>query len=699
MNDRKKPALLLPAGSPESFDAALAAGADEIYLGGKSFNARLGAENFSDEQIFDAIKKAHFFGVKVFVTLNTLLLDREMNEALRFAESLYLNDVDAIISTDPGFSAALHARYPDLSLHASTQCSAHNSEGVKLLASRGFDRVVLARECSCENIKKIRAAAPDTELEIFVHGALCVCHSGMCEFSAYMGGRSGNRGECAQPCRLPDENGVCRFSLKDNCLASHIEEIIASGVDSLKVEGRMKSPEYVYGVGRTYRTLLDEGRSASPDEFEYLSGLFSRSGFTDGYFKGSTGADMLGVRTDSDKAKTKTAEAETAVAMRSNRRRLPVSVAADIRAATVSSLTLSTKNESVTVYGEVPQPAITSPLSESDVVKNLCKFGNTPFSVDVSSFSLYLDRGISLPISAINSLRRTAVERLEASINTVFYPGRQRTSYIEPAKPAQRDPDGCSSVAHFVRAKGMPARRCLGGFSHIFLPIDEYLDAPTHIRDAVDGVELPPVVMQNEYSLLEEMLIRAKLCGIKHVSVQNIGQLRTAQRYGFQIHGGIFMSVYNSKSAEVLAKEGFTTLMLSPELNVVQMKAAAASSPVKTGAAVYGRLPMTVLEKCFIRDLVGVTKPAGKCEACGDGEFRYYRDRTGEAVPIHREFIHRNITYNPCPIYMADKLEPVSGGAVGDLHFFFTDETAEEAAAVTEAYKNKTPAERKIRRM
>ena len=159
MNDVKRPALLLPAGSPECFEAALAAGADEIYLGGKSFNARLGAENFSDEQIADAIKKAHFFGVKVYVTLNTLLLDREINEALRFAESLYLNDVDALIVTDPGFAAAIHARYPDLKLHASTQCSAHNSEGVKLLAGRGFERVVLARECSYDNIKKIRAAA------------------------------------------------------------------------------------------------------------------------------------------------------------------------------------------------------------------------------------------------------------------------------------------------------------------------------------------------------------------------------------------------------------------------------------------------------------------------------------------------------------------------------------------------------------
>lgn len=699
MNDVKKPALLLPAGSPECFEAALAAGADEIYLGGKSFNARLGAENFGEEQIAEAIKKAHFFGVKVYVTLNTLLLDRELNEALRFAETLYLNDVDALIVTDPGFAAAIHARYPDLKLHASTQCSAHNSEGVELLASRGFERVVLARECSLENIKKIRSAVPGTELEIFVHGALCVCHSGMCEFSAYMGGRSGNRGECAQPCRLPDANGVCRFSLKDNCLASHIEEVIASGVESLKVEGRMKSPGYVYGVGKIYRTLLDEGRNATEEELDRLAALFSRSGFTDAYFKGAPGPAMLGVRTDEDKERSKAAEAQAEAELSKNRRRLPVSVSADFRAGVVSSLTLACGSESVTVYGDVPQTAISAPLTEADVVKNLCKFGNTPFSVDISSFSLYLDRGISLPVSAINSLRRTAAERLEAKICTVSHPGRKKTGYMEPARPQQDGARGSGSVAHFIRSKGMPPRKVLSGFSHVFLPIDEYLDAPTHIRDAVDGVELPPVVMQNEYSLLEEMLIRAKLCGVTHVAVQNVGQIRAALRYGFQVHGGIFMNVYNSRTAEVLAKEGLSSFILCPELNIVQMKAVSASSPVKTGAAVYGKLPMTVLEKCVIRDITGTVKPIGRCEACSDGEFRYYRDRTGQSVPIHREFIHRNVTYNPYPIYMADKLDTVSGGAVGDLHFFFTDETAEEVEEITEAYKNKTPTDKKIRRM
>lgn len=694
----KKPRLLLPAGSPACFEAALAAGADEIYAGGKRFNARMGADNFTDEELAEAIRKAHFFGVDVFVTLNTLLLDREMADALRFAEYLYNNDVDALIVTDPGFAAAARKRFPGLRLHASTQCSAHNLTGAKLLASRGFSRVVLARECSGDDVEKIIAGFPDVEYETFVHGALCVCTSGMCEMSAYMGGRSGNRGDCAQPCRLPDSEGVCRLSLKDNCLAGHMERICSSGVTSLKIEGRMKSPEYVYGVGKIYRRLIDEGRDADAGEIKELSDIFSRSGFTDAYFRGKPGADMLGVRTEEDKARTEAAEAVIKTELNRSKRRIPVGIRAAIRAGTVAEVTFSAMNEVVTVFGEIPATAKTSPLTKEDVVKNLCKLGNTPFSVDPSAFSLTLDDDLSLPISAVNSLRRTAAERLEEKITRLRYPGRLAVVTPEPASaPAERD--GCFHIVHFVRSKGIPPRTALGRFSHIYLPIDEYLNAPMAVRDVTDGVELPPVVMMNEYTMLEEMLIRVKLCGVKNVMVPNIGTLRLALKYGFAVHGGLQLNVYNGRTAAVLAGEGLSSVLLSPELNIAQMKAIASASPVRTGAAVYGKLPEAVLEKCMIRDMAGSASPLKKCEACGDGEFRYFTDRSGEKIPVCREFIHRNVIYNPVPIYMADKQDAVSGGAVGDLHFFFTDETPEEAAAVIEAYGSKTPHAGRIKRM
>lgn len=695
----KKPRLLLPAGSPECFEAALAAGADEIYAGGKSFNARMGAENFSGEELSEAIKKAHFFGVDVFVTMNTLLLDRELPEALRFAELLYMNDVDALIVTDPGFAAAAKKRFPGLRLHASTQCSVHNASGAALMASRGFDRVVLARECSADDVDRIMSEFPDIEYETFVHGALCVCTSGMCEYSANMGGRSGNRGECAQPCRLPDSGGVYRLSLKDNCLAGHMERICRSGITSLKVEGRMKSPEYVYGVGTVYRRLIDEGRDATEEEIGQLSRIFSRSGFTDAYYRGAPGADMLGVRTDEDKKNTEEAESEIKQRLNRDKRRIPVSVRAAIRAGTVCELSLSAGNETVTVYGQIPDLAKTSPLTKEDVVKNLCKFGNTPFSVDPASFSLTLEDGLSLPVSAVNSLRRTAAARLEEAIRVTVHKDRAPVEVRDQPAEKRQDREGSFQIVHFVRSAGIPDRNHLAMFSHVYLPIDEYLNAPMTARDVTDGVELPPVVMAHEYTLLEEMLIRVKLCGVKNVMASNVGGLRLALKYGFNVSGGLQMNVYNSKTAEVLSAEGFSSLIMSPELNIAQMRAITASSPVRTGAAVYGKLPQMILEKCMIRDMAGTSSPLHKCEACGDGQFRYFTDRTGEKVPVCRQFIHRNAVYNPVPVYMADKQDAISGGAVGDMHFFFTDESPEEAAEIIDAYRNRTAPASRIKRM
>lgn len=695
----KKPRLLLPAGTPECFEAALSAGADEIYIGGKNFNARIGAGNFTEEEAAEAIKKAHFFDVSVFAAVNTLMLEREMADALRFAEKLYLSDVDALIVADPGFAAAAHRRFPDLRLHASTQCSVHNVEGARLLASRGFSRVVLARECTADDIEKIIRQFPDIEYEMFVHGALCVCTSGMCEMSAYMGGRSGNRGDCAQPCRLPDADGVYRLSLKDNCLAPHIKRICASGISSLKVEGRMRSPEYVYTVGKIYRKLIDENRGATDDELKALSDIFSRNGHTDGYYTGNVGANMLGVRTDADKEASAKAADAVRPELKTAKRRIPVSVKADIRSDAVSELTLSAKGQSVTVYGEIPAPAKTSPLTKEDVVKNLCKLGNTPFAAEPASFSLHLDGGLSLPVSAINSLRRTAAERLEEKIEVKRYPQRSAGVYTEPARTQASPVEGGFWVVHFVRSKGIPQRSNLAQFSHIYLPIDEYLNAQMSVRDVTDGVELPPVVMMHEYTLLEEMLIRVKLCGVKNVMVSNVGTLKLALKYGFQVHGGLHLNVFNSRTAEVLAGDGISSVIMSPELNLAQMRALTTSSPVKTGAAIYGKLPEMVLEKCMIREISGTSDPLKKCEACGDGQFRYYRDRTGQTVPVCREFIHRNVIYNPVPIYMADKLDAVSGGTVGDLHFFFTDETPEEAERIINAYKNKEPYNKQMKRI
>ncbi len=293
------PELLAPVGNPQTLDAAIEGGADAVYLGGTLFNARMNARNFDRPALKEAVEKCHRRGVKLYVTLNTQILDRQMQDALSYVVYLYNIGVDALIVADFGLARRIRDLLPDFPLHASTQASGHNTAAAKYLARIGFSRMVVARELSHENIASITMNAP-IETEVFVHGALCVCHSGQCLMSSVIGGRSGNRGECAQPCRLP-YNGKYPLSLKDNCLASHIPDLIKMGVSCLKIEGRMKGSDYVYSTVSTYRRLLDENRPATAKEIDRMASVFSRGGFTDGYYKGKIDASMIGIRSEGNK--------------------------------------------------------------------------------------------------------------------------------------------------------------------------------------------------------------------------------------------------------------------------------------------------------------------------------------------------------------------------------------------------------------
>ena len=295
-----KPELLAPAGSILALKAAIEGGADAIYIGGSAFNARMKAKNFDENELKEGIRLAHEYGVKVYIAANTLILDRELDEYLRAAESAYLLSADAMIIADIGAASEVKKRIP-IELHASTQLSGHNVEAAKKLYEAGFSRMVLAREMPKEDIARFCKESP-IESEVFVHGALCVCHSGQCLFSSIVGGRSGNRGECAQPCRLPfkNKNGKGEsypLSLKDLSLASHITELCEMGVSSFKIEGRMKSPEYVRDVTARWRALLDANTNASKADMEYFASVFGRGGHTDAYFVKKIDSKMLGEQT------------------------------------------------------------------------------------------------------------------------------------------------------------------------------------------------------------------------------------------------------------------------------------------------------------------------------------------------------------------------------------------------------------------
>ena len=324
--NRRLPELLAPCGSPEALEAAIEGGADAVYFGGTVFNARMNAKNFTRPDIVAAIARCRGAGVKAYATLNTQIYDRELKTALEHAAFLREAGIDALIVTDPGLISLLRTYLPDLELHASTQMTAHNKAAAEALYDRGFTRVVGARELSEENVRTLCTSR--AEIELFVHGAICVSCSGQCLMSAMLGGRSGNRGECAQPCRM-SYNGGYPLSIKDMCLASHIPALIDAGVASLKIEGRMKSPAYVYGVTSIYRRLLDEGRAATDKELDELRRLFSRSGFTDGYFTGKVDGAMLGVRREQDIADSRRrefrpAEASAPVAESVGRSPLPL---------------------------------------------------------------------------------------------------------------------------------------------------------------------------------------------------------------------------------------------------------------------------------------------------------------------------------------------------------------------------------------
>ncbi|WP_300820889.1 U32 family peptidase [uncultured Oscillibacter sp.] len=434
-----RPELLAPAGSPEALRAAAEGGAGAVYLGWGAFNARRGAQNFSQEEFAQAVAWCHVRGVRVFLTLNILLSDRELPEALETARTASRLGVDAVLVQDWGLFDLLRRTLPDLPLHASTQMSVFTSGGACEIAADGCERVVLARECSKEETAAICASCP-AQVEAFVHGALCMCYSGQCAMSALIGGRSGNRGRCAQPCRLPygvnEAAGNQRpLSLKDSCMADHLGEMAEMGVACLKIEGRMKSPGYVSAVTNVYARLLEEGRKPTAQERETLERAFSRSGFTDAYWRGTKGPEMLGFRPEN-------AEAAPAVeAPRREEGRVPVRFTCRVEAGKPCLLTAEDpEGRAVTVSGPLPEAARNRALTPEDLAARLGKTGGTPYRC--ARADAYAGPGLSLSAAAVNALRREALESLSAARSQ---PPKRREHFPPPPLP---ELDRCRFLPH-----------------------------------------------------------------------------------------------------------------------------------------------------------------------------------------------------------------------------------------------------------
>lgn len=731
---RPLPELLSPAGSPEALEAAFSAGADAVYLGGSSFNARMNAHNFNREELAAAATYAHRVGGRVYLTLNTLLYDRELKDAVNAAYEAALCGVDGLIIADMGAASLIHHALPSLPLHASTQFSGHNSYAGQMLSPHGFSRFVMAREASLEDLRAA-VAHSGLEVEVFIHGALCVSHSGQCLFSSLVGGRSGNRGLCAQPCRLPYRCASCQgmttpkskskgeaypLSLKDLSLARHVPALIDAGVASLKIEGRMKSPAYVGGVTSIWRRLLDEGRGAREEEMTALSELFSREGFTDGYFKQSISYRMLGVRSESDKARTTEAE-KGASAIRSTPR-LPLDMDVSLRAGEPLSLTVSAPlfrqgeidNQTVTatVTGDCPEAARSAPLDRESLKKQLSRTGGTAYVV--RHMKITLDEGLMVPVYKLNTLRREALEALDsvrmAAMPTPAAPYEPIIALPSLGATSHRQPRAITHTARFMSPEQIPPA-AEEFFDLIYLPLDQW--TPPVEGQAPRGIILPPVIFDREADGVCRRLSAALDMGARHILVGNGGHLplverllstRGIPRHEVLLHGDFRFNVCNTAAATQLLSLGVEELLLSPELTLPRLRDICAAEPMAAGAVVYGRIPLMLLEKCAIRALYPSRKdaPDGKagdaCAVCAKGKAAMV-DRKGIVFPVLREYPHRNVVYNSLPLSMTDKWEDMDKAHVTNRHFIFSTESPAEVTAVVAAAKNGTRVSGEVRRI
>ena len=682
----KLPELLAPAGDMDCLIAAVRGGADAVYLGARSFGARAYAKNFEIDELSRAVIYCHAHGVRVYVAMNTLLTDAEIVGALELAKTLYSIGVDALIVADLGLVRRLRRELPEMELHASTQMSVHNTAGADEAYRLGCVRVVLAREVSGKNIKRITENCL-AETEVFLHGALCVCHSGQCLFSSLVGGRSGNRGECAQPCRLPYSGGY-PLSLTDLSLADHIPSLIESGTASLKIEGRMKSPDYVYTVTSIYRSLLDENRTPTENEKRRLLRAFSRGGFTDGYYTEKIESkSMLGVRSQDDKAASRE-DREIIEKEVITPTRVKISAFCGIKADAPAELTLVYNTEngdilSATVYGDTPDVARSQPLSVDGVKARLCKMGGTFFSLETEDVQITLDDGLNLSPASINALRRNAVSELEGKI-ALLRPQNPKTELEEIHRPdVAKDNntlDELSRSAIFYDTDVLSSlKNDLEYFDVVFVPVFKYADSDIK----VNGVALPPVVMESEVEEVVSLCKNAVALGAKYALVGNLGHLSICRKTGLIPVSDFRFNITNNDTGTVVSALGVNNCLLSPELT------APAVRKLNSSAIVYGRIPLMLTERCFMRDTFG-------CKSCSECSLT---DRKGTKFPMIREYRHRNLILNSAVTYMGDKQNELRG--IPSHHFIFTTETADEIRAVISAYRRGEafPLSHQMRRM
>ena len=672
--------LLSPAGSMDALRAAVQSGADAVYLGCGPFNARQNAKNFTLDELPDAVRYCHVRGVKVHLTLNTLVTDRELPKAAELITAAVKAGVDAFIVQDLGLVTLVQQMAPEVPLHASTQMSLHSLEGVRQAAALGLSRVVLARELSREEIAFICRNSP-IEIEVFIHGALCMCYSGQCYFSSVVGRRSGNRGQCAQPCRLPYGYGHFEerypLSLRDNCLIPHVRELERMGVASVKIEGRMKRPEYVAIATKLYRRAID-GEQVSAADMTELRDAFSRQGFTQGYYADRIGADMFGIRVKErdnrelmQKARASYENTEAPL--------VPVRFYAVISHGLNAMLAVQDELGNICkTEGPQPHPAISRALTQAQLEDRLSKTGGTPYRcTEVRSV---LDPGLTLSAAALNAMRREVLSHLtalrgrqedERELNGYFaatvYPGGYRTPKL---------------TVGVLHAEQITQKLLQLKPDRLYVPLSiltemSALPRPLPEQTTLCAV-LPRVIRDSETEAVLKALDKAYSMGVRHALCGNLGHVGLARSRGFTVFGDYGLNLFNSRSTNLMRRMGLAGLTASFELTLPQIRDL--SKPLPTEMLAYGRLPLMLTENCIIKNRNGVC-------ACKTGLTKLV-DRRGEEFRILRDQnTCRSVVYNGKKLFLLDKQEELRGLGLWALRLQFTTENPSEVNGVIDAWR------------
>ncbi len=670
--------LLSPAGSPEAVIAAVQNGADAVYLGLGDFNARRGAKNFTNEEFEKAVTYCRVRGCKVYVTLNTLVNDGEMGAAVDAARLASSCGADGLIVQDLGLISAIRRALPDIPLHASTQMSIHNLAGVQAAAEMGLTRAVLARELSLEEIAYITKNAP-IETEIFVHGALCFCHSGQCYMSSLIGRRSGNRGMCAQPCRMQYSLGGRMddypMSLKDNCLVDRLGEIEEAGVACVKIEGRMMRPEYAAIVTGIYSKALREHRQPTPEEMAMLTRAFSRQGFTQGFFNGDR-EDMFGVRGEPEEGTEKIFAVARRAYADGELRRVPVhfyTVAE--KGERIKAIAFDDDGHKAVTYGPVPEKAKRQGLTDGYLVEQMFKTGGTPYNcVENRAKS---DPGLYLAAAEINELRRKLISELSAQ--RAAPPTRRSLALPAPPKnvPTVADP---KLIIQVRTAEQLTRELAELRPAYIYVPAMIMAAEPKLVLPFVEKGSIPVAVLPrivNDTQMKEVYATLQKLFdyGVNEALVGNLGQVVMARRAGMKLRGDFGLNAFNAYTLEMLNEMGFLSATASFELRIAQIKDMA--KPLDTELIIYGRLPLMVSEQCIIKE------SAGRCACQTPAQMA---DRMGSVFPVVKEYGCRNVIYNAHKLYLADKKEDLYSAGLWGLRMMFTTESARECVEVAKGH-------------